>query len=112
MSEAVEEQYRKHLYGEATLQDLPDRPRFIFNATNFGRGVGFRFSKPYAGDYRIGRILHPTFRVSLAVAASSAFPPFLSPVLLVLDPNAFQRWEGGGPLRAGGVPSNPIPDRH
>jgi len=47
--------------------------------TNFMTGVDFRFSKPYAGDYRIGQIPGPTLSVALAVTASNAFPPFLSP---------------------------------
>jgi len=37
--------------------------------------VGFRFSKPYAGDYRIGLVRRPAVRLARAVAASSAFPP-------------------------------------
>jgi NTE family protein len=94
VSDAVEEAYREHLLGDATLQAMPDRPRFIFNATNLSTGVNFRFSKPYAGDYRIGLIPGPTFRVSQAVAASSAFPPFLSPVILDADPAAFTRTDG------------------
>ena len=94
VSEAVEEEYRQHLYGDWTLHNLPDSPRFVFNATNFGTGVDFRFSKPYAGDYRIGLIPNPSFRVSLAVTASSAFPPVLSPVIIKPDPVAFQRTEG------------------
>jgi len=49
VSDVVEQAYRDHLFGEVTLQTLPDRPRFVFNATNFGTGVDFRFSKPYAG---------------------------------------------------------------
>lgn len=94
VSEAVEEDYRKHLYGELTLQDLPDTPRFVLNATNFATGVSFRFSKPYAGDYRIGLIKQPTFRLSLAVTASSAFPPFLSPVIIDTDPATFTKTDG------------------
>ena len=94
VSDAVEEAYRKHLYGELTLQDLPDTPRFVFNATNFATGVSFRFSKPYAGDYLIGLIQQPTFRLSLAVTASSAFPPFLSPVIIHTDPAAFTKTDG------------------
>ena len=86
--------YRRRLLGPATLQDLPDSPRFVFNATNLSSGVGFRFSKPYAGDYRIGLIERPTFPVALAVAASSAYPPFLSPVLLRVDPVLFARTPG------------------
>jgi NTE family protein len=88
-SDLVEEAYRKDLFGEATLQDLPERPRFIINTTNFATGASFRFSRPYAGDYRIGLIRNPTFRVSTAVSASSGFPPVLSPVILKPDPNSF-----------------------
>lgn len=94
VSEIIEREYAKHLFGGATLRDLPDRPRFIFNSTNFMTGVDFRFSKPYAGDYRIGMIPQPRFAVALAVTASSAFPPFLSPVIRTVDPTAFERWQG------------------
>ena len=94
-SDAVERAYRDYLFGEATLQDLPvEKPRFVINATNFGTGVSFRFSRPYAGDYRIGLIKNPTFRISTAVAASSGFPPALSPVILKPDPNSFVKAEG------------------
>ena len=94
-SDVVERAYRDHLFGEATLQDLPlEKPRFVINATNFGTGVSFRFSRPYAGDYRIGLIKNPTFRISTAVAASSGFPPVLSPVILRPDPNSFVKTEG------------------
>jgi NTE family protein len=93
-SDVLQESYAEHLYGAASLQELPDRPRFVFNATNLGTGVSFRFSKPYAGDYRIGLIRQPAFPVALAVTASSAFPPFLSPVVIETDPGAFERVEG------------------
>jgi NTE family protein len=82
------------LLGGATLQDLPEAPRFVVNATNLASGVGFRFSRPYAGDYRIGLVPRPTFRLARAVAASSAFPPVLSPVVLDLDPDSFERTPG------------------
>jgi len=94
VSEVIEREYRDHLFGVATLQDLPDRPRFIFNSTNFMTGVDFRFSKPYAGDYRVGKIPNPTFPVALAVTASSAFPPVLSPVARKVDPASYERWDG------------------
>jgi NTE family protein len=42
----------------------------------------WRFSKPYAWDYRVGKIEAPRIELAVAVAASSAFPPFLSPVVL------------------------------
>lgn len=74
--------YRKVLFGDTTLQDFPDRPRFVLNATNVQTGSLFRFSKPYLGDWRIGRILNPKTGVAEVVAASSAFPPVLSPAPL------------------------------
>ncbi|HUK57457.1 MAG TPA: patatin-like phospholipase family protein [Nitrospiria bacterium] len=96
VSDAVEAKYRRYLFGDKTLQDLPakDAPLFIFNATNLATGVDFRFSRFYAGDYRIGLIKNPSFRVSLAVAASSAFPPYLSPVVVDADPASFTKTEG------------------
>ncbi len=78
-------EYRKHLYGDATLQDLPDEPRFIINATNVQTGSLWRFSKPYMGDWQVGLIESPTTLLASAVAASSAFPPVLSPLELDLE---------------------------
>lgn len=86
ISDRVTDAYRKNLFGAATLQDLPDKPMFIFNATSVQTGALFRFSKPYAADYRVGIIRRPRFQIADAVAASSAFPPVLSPHRLELDP--------------------------
>ena len=72
--------YRKHLFGNATLQCLPDSPLFIFNATNLQSGALWVFSKEYMGDWRVGRVRNPNLPLAIAVAASSAFPPFLSPL--------------------------------
>ena len=77
------------MYGNATLQDLPDRPRFVFCATNLQTAALFRFSKKYAADWRLGRVLRPDLPLATAVAASSAFPPFISPVVLKLPSRAW-----------------------
>lgn len=93
IADEVAEAYRDHLFGNATLQDLPsdgEGPRFVINATNVQSKVLWRFSKPYMGDYRVGRIKDPTTELAVAVGASSAFPPFLSPVTLKLDPADFE----------------------
>ncbi len=82
----VQKGYRKYLYGDKTLQDFPDEPRFVLNATNVQSGALWRFSKPYMADYRVGYVERPKVSVALAVGASSAFPPFLSPVELDLEP--------------------------
>jgi NTE family protein len=81
--------YRDKLFGQATLQDIPDRPRFVFNATNVQSKALWRFSKPYMWDYRVGKVENPTTELAIAVAASSAFPPVLSPLELHLDPSSF-----------------------
>lgn len=81
--------YDKHLFRGATLQDLPDEPRFVINATSVQSGALWRFSKPYMRDYRVGEVKSPTVPLARAVAASSAFPPFLSPLELQLDPTKF-----------------------
>jgi NTE family protein len=74
--------YRTHLFGASTLQDLPVRPRFIVNSTSVQSKALWRFSREYMGDYRVGKIANPTIELAVAVTASSAFPPFLSPVEL------------------------------
>jgi NTE family protein len=86
--------YSRHLFGSATLQDLPDRPRFVFNSTNLQSGVLWRFSKAYMADYRVGMIERPRERLALAVAASSAFPPVLSPVKPKLDLDSYMPARG------------------
>jgi len=94
IAERVAKAYAEHLYREATLQDLPDEPRFVINATNVQSGALWRFSKPYMADYRVGVVEKPTVRLAVAVAASSAFPPVLSPLTLDLDPAAFKPKSG------------------
>jgi NTE family protein len=89
ISKKVAEHYDSCLFNHATLQDLPDTPRFVFNATSLQTGVLWRFSKPYMGDWKVGLVKNPTIELATAVAASSAFPPILSPALLKLDPNSF-----------------------
>ncbi len=81
--------YRKHLFGDATLQALPNQPRFVINATNVQSGVLWRFMKPYMRDYLVGEVKNPTVPLAVAVAASSAFPPVLSPVHLDIDAAAY-----------------------
>jgi NTE family protein len=89
VSKQVAAAYDRVLFAGARLQSLPDQPRFIFTASNLQSGALWRFSKPYMGDYKIGRILTPDFPVSAAVAASSAFPPFLSPLVLRLPADGY-----------------------
>jgi NTE family protein len=97
VADHVAESYKKHLVGDATLQDLPadgEGPRFVINATSVQTGSLWRFSRKYMGDYQVGRVFDPTVPLAVAVAASSAFPPFLSPLELDLDPDKVVSDEG------------------
>ena len=93
IGDKVANAYDKHLFKGKKLSDLSDEgqgvPRFVFNATNVQTGSLWRFSKPYMGDYQVGLIRNPTIPLARAVAASSAFPPVLSPVTLDVDPSQF-----------------------
>jgi NTE family protein len=102
VADEIADAYRNHLYGHATLQDLPadnQGPRFVINATNIQTKVLWRFSKPYMGDYRVGLIRNPTLELAIAVGASSAFPPVLSPVELKLHPEQCRRHHDGSHRR-------------
>lgn len=86
-SDLIVNAYEDHLFGKTTLQDLPpwaSGPEFIFCATSVQSGVLVRFSRPSIWDYRVGKFPNPTLPLSHAIAASSAFPPVLSPFRLDL----------------------------
>lgn len=82
--------YKRHLFGNLTLQDLPDAPEFVINAASLQTGALWRLSKERMADYRVGEIKSPDLPLATAVAASSAFPPVLSPLRLKLDESAFE----------------------
>jgi NTE family protein len=87
--------YDHALFHGATLQDLPansEGPLFVICAANLTTGSVWRFSRPYMADWRVGRVGNPKLRLALAVAASSAFPPLLSPMRLNLTKYALEQW--------------------
>ena len=77
--------YEKKLFGQATLQDLPDpatgAPTFVLNATNMQLNSLWRFSRKRAADHRVGEVIAPKLSLAKVVAASSGFPPVFSPVV-------------------------------
>lgn len=105
--ERVAKAYDKHLFHGATLQNLPHEerdktdpdyaPRFVFYATNLQTGSSVRMSRRRLADYKLGEIPQPTLPLATAVAASSAFPPVLSPVVVKTDPQTWQ-WMNGAML--------------
>ncbi len=89
--------YKKHLYDDKTLQIFPDNPRFVINATNLQSGALWRFMKPYMRDWKVGKIPSSRRTVTLAeaVAASSAFPPVLSPAKFKFQESDYEENSGG-----------------
>ncbi len=90
--------YRR-FFGKATLQNLPpDKkgPRFTIYATSLQTGVSVRFSRPYLADYNLGEIREPKIELAKAVAASSAFPPIMNPVMLKFKPTDWKDWPDRG----------------
>ncbi len=90
ISDRVAAAYDKYLFNGRKLADLPDDstgsvPRFVVNATNVQTGSLWRFSRPFMADWQVGIWSKPDLRIAIAVAASSAFPPVLSPCVLNLD---------------------------
>ncbi|QOZ51549.1 patatin-like phospholipase family protein [Bradyrhizobium sp. CCBAU 53338] len=90
ISDRVAKAYDKNLFHGAKLADLPDdsqpgNPCFVINATNIQTAALWRFSRNYMGDYRVGLVEKPDVSLAAAVAASSAFPPILSPSELDIE---------------------------
>jgi len=97
IADKVQDKYAEGLFGAATLQDLPAEgagPAFVFYATSLQTGSSVRMSRKYLADYKIGRLDRPSVPLARAVAASSAFPPVLSPVYIETDPQAWRATEG------------------
>jgi NTE family protein len=104
-AEEAVKKYRTLLGRDANLRKLPDRPRFIFCASNLTTGSLFRFSKRYVADYRLGQHFDPDLDLAIPVAASAAFPPVLSPLRLDLRPFKFEMRSVNGRTPASPDPS-------
>lgn len=89
ISKHIADHYNQNLFHGAKLNQLPHAPEFLFNATSLQTGVHWRFTRDYMGDWKVGLINNPDVELATAVAASSAFPPLLSPCVLQLDANSF-----------------------
>lgn len=84
------DRYKKDLFGDAGIKSLPvadgNAPKFTFYATNMQTGRSFRFRQDMMADYMLGVSRMRDVPLAVAVAASSAFPPIFSPVILKTDP--------------------------
>ena len=83
-----------------TLKDLPvaPAPKFVFNTTNLMSGKDWRFGRNDVGDWRVGWTDGPDISLAEAMAASSAFPPFLSPAIFDVSGLTFAAPPSGHPM--------------
>jgi NTE family protein len=99
--EALAARYEKGLTA-LRLTALPERPEFLFLATDMAYGVSWAFTREWMGDYQVGYMKPPPeFSVARAVAASACFPPLFAPLRLRMDPGA---------LKGGSAPHGPQRD--
>lgn len=73
------------------LNELPDEPRWIVNATTYETGKNWRFMPGRMGDYILNYVADPPIPITDAIAASAAYPGLIGP--LVLDTKRFE-WFG------------------
>lgn len=80
--------YRRDL-NAASLSQLPQRPRYVFCATDLTYGVNWIFSRDQVGSWQAGYLVPSgaRFDVATAVGASSCFPPVFDPLPLGLQPD-------------------------
>lgn len=94
------DRYDRDLFHGAMLRDLPDaavasNPRFVFYATSLQTGRSFRFRQDFIADYLLGINAAQAVPLAVAIAASSAFPPLFSPVVLATRPD---EWREGSDI--------------
>ncbi len=64
------------------LKDLPERPRWMINATCYETGKNWRFERSRMGDYIFGYSSDTDVPLSDALAASAGFPGLIGPLAL------------------------------
>ena len=88
----------KHV-SRRTLSELPDRPRFVFCATDVSFGVNWESSRERTGSWRAGYLVNGAeWPIGRAVAASACFPPVFGPLPVHAPVDAFRRGRVPGQL--------------
>lgn len=109
------DKYDKYLFGARKLSELAQGPRLYLNTTNLKSGNMFSFvsgggpeqAVAEMGDWELGWASGADFSLARAVAASSAFPPFFSPLVLHTDIYKTEKHDKGYvSLTDGGVYDN------
>ena len=92
----------------ASLRDLPQRPRWMINATSYETGRDWRFERFRMGDYRFGYTNDTHLPLSDALAASAGFPGLIG--ALPLDTRPYSWFNYTDKLRGPQEPLEPDSD--
>ena len=85
----------EHLWGvKGLVNELPDEPRWIINATAYESGKNWRFMRKRMGDYKLNQTPEPAFPLASAMAASAAFPVLIGPLVLRTKDFTWSRFTG------------------
>lgn len=77
------------------LNDIPQQPRWILNATTYESGKNWRFmSQRRMGDYVVNYVENPNILLADAMAASAAYPELIG--ALVLDTRKYNWFKFSG----------------
>ena len=88
--ESLVDRYRRDV-NDTLLAELPERPRFVFSATDMAFGVNWTCGKQGVGSYEAGwQEPPPDWHTARAVAASSCFPPVFDPMPIDLEPSKLE----------------------
>ena len=77
-----------------SMQDVPETPRWMVNATCYETGKNWRFSRRRMGDYLTNYVLDPPTPIAHAVAASAAVPGAIGPLAIRSADYDWHRYEG------------------
>jgi NTE family protein len=88
------------------LNALPERPRWMINATCYETGKNWRFERFRMGDYLFGYTNDTNLPLADALAASAGFPGLIGPLVLPVSGRKWFRYrdqtESGGGVEADG----------
>ncbi|MDE0061493.1 MAG: patatin-like phospholipase family protein, partial [Gammaproteobacteria bacterium] len=87
-----------------SMQDTPETPRWMVNATCYETGRNWRFSLRRMGDYVTNYVLKPVTPIADAIAASAAVPGVIGPLTIRSDNYHWHRYKRGQ-LVAGSTPA-------
>jgi NTE family protein len=76
------------------MKDLPEKPRWVVNATSYETAKNWRFIRDRMGDYRSGYTSYPPVPVADAMAASAGYPVLIG--FLELDTADYTWWRYKG----------------